>query len=309
MDRFDAMRAYAQVVESGSFTRAAQALGLHKATLSQQVRQLEDRVGTRLLTRTTRSLSPTAEGLAYYQRVCLILQEVEDAEAQLRKGTGSPAGRLRVEVPVAMGRALIVPEIRTFLDRYPRIVLELGCSDRFVDVIKEGVDCALRGGVLPDSGLSCRPVGALRFVLCAAPRYIDVHGAPEHPGDLERHLRVGYLPAGRGELPPVRLVRGAERADVDAPARLLTTDSGAALTAGLDGLGIIQLAEFVASHHLASGALVRVLPAWSCPSLPLQLVTPTSRKRAARVQVFMDWAHAMLVRRLGAHLERRVTGG
>jgi len=300
MDRFDAMRAYVQVVESGSFTHAARALNLHKATVSQQVRLLEDKLGTRLLTRTTRSVAPTAEGLAYHQRACAILQQVDEAEAMLRRGTGSPVGRLRVEVPVAIGRLVLVPEIRGFLERYPRITLELGCTDRTVDLVKEGVDCALRGGELPDSTLVSRRVADVAFVLCAAPRYIDEYGLPEQPEDLVEHTRVGYVPTASGEVRDVRLTRGERTLDVAMPTRFVTTDSGALLSAGLDGLGIIQVAEFAAGHHLASGALIRVLPTWHCPALPLHLVTPTSRQRTARVQAFMAWAQALLVRRLGA---------
>lgn len=307
MDRFDAMRAYVQIVESGSYTKAARLLNLHKATVSLQIQQLEDSLGTRLLTRTTRSVVPTAEGLAYYQRACAILQQLDEAEAMLRKDTSSPAGRLRVEVPVAMGRLVLVPEIRGFLDRYPRISLELGCADRVVDLIKEGVDCALRGGELPDSSLTARRVGDLRFVLCAAPRYVDEYGLPEKPEDLARHIQVGYLPASTGRMRPVRLTRDDHTHELAMPARFVTTDSSVALSAGLDGLGIIHLAEFVASHYLVSGALIRVLPGWRSPSLPLNLVTPTTRKRTARVQAFMDWAHTLLARRLGPHLEARRT--
>lgn len=305
MDRFDAMRAFVQVVESGSYTKAAQQLALHKATVSQQIQQLEDRLGARLLTRSTRSVTPTAEGLAYYKHACTILEQVDEVEAMLRKGTSAPAGHLRVNVPVAMGRLIFAPEIRGFLERHPKITIELGCSDRVVDLIQEGVDCALRGGVLPDSRLSARRVGDLRFVLCAAPPYIDSHGLPNSPEDLAHHHQIGYVLASSGKVRPIRLERDGQTVERDVPARFVTTDSAAVLTAGLDGLGLLVLAEFVASHYLTSGALVRVLPGWQCPSLPLHLVTPTARKRAARVQAFMDWAHALLLRRLGSQLEVR----
>lgn len=297
MDRFDAMRAYVQVIECGSFTSAARSLTRHKATVSQQVRQLEDLLATRLLTRTTRSVAPTAEGLAYYHRACAILQQVDDAESMLRNATGSASGRLRVEVPVAIGRLVLVPEIRRFLDRHPRIVLELGCTDRTVDLVKEGVDCALRGGELPDSTLVSRKVGEVPFVLCAAPRYVDEHGLPREPEDLRRHTRVGYRPASRSDVPDIRLWRGDRIVEVSVPMRLVTTDSGAVLGAGLDGLGIIQIAEYVASHHLASGALIQVLPTWRGPVMPLHLVAPTARQRTARVQAFMEWAQALLAKR------------
>jgi LysR family transcriptional regulator for bpeEF and oprC len=303
MDRFDAMRAFVQVLESGSYTKAALQLNLHKATVSQQILQLEDKLGTRLLTRTTRSVTPTEEGLAYYRHACAILQQLDEAETMLRKGTSAPAGHLRVDVPVAMGRLVFAPEMRNFLERYPKITVELGCSDRAVDLVHEGVDCALRGGQLPDSRLSARHVGDLRFVLCAAPHYIEHIGLPQTPEDLARHHQIGYVLASTGKLRPVTLINDGRKTEFDVPARFVTTDSAAALSAGLDGLGIIVLAEFVASHYLASGALVRVLPGWSCPSLPLQLVTPTTRKRTARVQAFMDWAHALLLRRMGAQLD------
>ena len=139
---------------------------------------------------------------------------------------------------------------------------------------------------------------ALPFVLCAAPRYVDAHGLPRHPDELARHLRVGYLPAGQRSPPPLRLVDGAHHVTIEVPARLLTTDSGAMLSAGLDGLGIIQVAEFVARHHLASGALLRVLPGWSCPPLPVHFVTPTARLRSARVRAFQDWVREVLSRQV-----------
>lgn len=125
------------------------------------------------------------------------------------------------------------------------------------------------------------------------------------PDELPRHHQIGYVLASTGKLRPVTLGRDGRETEFDVPARFVTTDSAAALSAGLDGLGIVVLAEFVASHHLTSGALVRVLPGWSCPSLPLHLVTPTARRRAARVQAFMDWAHALLLRRMGTHLAAR----
>jgi LysR family transcriptional regulator for bpeEF and oprC len=303
MDLFEAMRAFVHVVESGNYTKAALLLNLHKATVSEQIQQLEDKLGTRLLTRTTRSVTPTVEGLAYYQRACAILQQIDETEAALRKSSTSPEGPLRVEVTMLIGRLVVVAEIRSFIERYPKITLELGCTDRVVDLIKEGVDCAVRGGELPDSGLSARRIGDLRFVVCAAPGYIEEYGVPRQPEELAHHTQVGRRSASTGKTRPIRLIREGRPFDVIVPARFVTTDSSAMLTAGLNGIGIIQLDEFTASQHLDSGALVRVLPSWRCASLPINLVTPTSRKRAARVQAFMDWAHALLLRRLGPHLE------
>jgi LysR family transcriptional regulator for bpeEF and oprC len=304
MDLFEAMRAFVHVVESGNYTKAALLMNLHKGTVSDQIQQLEDKLGTRLLTRTTRSVTPTVEGLAYYQRACAILQQVDETEAVLRKSSASPEGPLRVELTMLIGRLVVVAEIRSFIERYSKITLELGCTDRVVDLIKEGVDCAVRGGELPDSGLSARRIGDLRFVVCAAPRYIEEYGLPQQPEELAHHTQVGRRSAATGKTRPIRLIRKDGRPfDVVVPARFITTDSSTMLTAGLNGIGIIQLDEFTASQHLDSGELVRVLPSWRCVPLPINLVTPTSRKRAARVQAFMDWAHALLLRRLGPHLE------
>ncbi len=163
----------------------------------------------------------------------------------------------------------------------------------------------MRGGVLPDSTLTAYPVGDLRFVLCAAPAYIEEFGLPQSPQEMARHQQVGFLLASTGQMRPVQLSKGNQTLEFDVPARFVTTDSAAALSAGLDSLGIITLAGFVASHYLASGALVRVLPAWQCPSMPLHLVTPTHQRRAARVKAFMDWAHLQLRQRLGTQLEER----
>jgi LysR family transcriptional regulator for bpeEF and oprC len=304
MDRFEAMRAFVHVLESGSFTKAAQQLNLHKASVSQQIQQLEDKLGARLLTRSTRSVTPTAEGLAYYRHACEILQQVDEVESQLRKGVSAPTGHLRVNVPSAMGRLVFATELRDFLERHPKITLELACTDRAVDLVQEGLDCVLRGAHLPDSSLSARKVGKLRFVLCAAPRYISAHGNPQTPEELMlKHHQVGFLAATSGKLRRLQLQAEGQLLDLDVPARFVTSDSAVALSAGLDGMGIVQLAEFVASPYLSSAALVPVLPAWQCPSLPLHLVTPSSRKRATRVLAFMDWAQSMLHRRLGTFLD------
>lgn len=298
MDRIDAMRSLLQVVDCGSYTRAAAQLDLHKATVSQHVQWLEARLGVRLLARTTRALALTQEGLAYCQHARAILQQVDVAEAAMRQRGQAASGHLRVNVPVALGRLVFAPALRDFLDHHPRLTLDLGCADQAVDLVRDGIDCAVRGGPLPDSGLTARRIGQLHFVLCAAPQYLARHGPPGLPAQLAGHQQVGY----RRRLRLVSLVCDGRQVDVDVPARLLTTDSAAALAAALDGLGLIVLASFVAAPHLDSGALQRVLPDWACPPLPLHLVTIGARRRAARVQVFMDWAQVLLLRRLGEHL-------
>ncbi|TXH89448.1 MAG: LysR family transcriptional regulator [Rhodoferax sp.] len=303
MDRFDAMRAFIQVVESGSYTKAAQQLGSHKATLSLLIQQLEAHLQVRLLTRTTRSVSPTEEGQAYYHHSRALLQQLDDAETQVRQGAQTAVGSLRVNVPVAIGRQILAPAVRSFLDRHPGVTLELACSDRSVDLIKEGVDCVLRGGNLPDSGLTALPVGKLHFVLCAAPHYIARFGLPRSPQDILHHTQIGFLLASTNKIRPIQLQKKDETLDLLVPARFVTTDSAAALSAGLDGVGIVVLAGFVADNYLRSGALVEVLPGWRCPPLPLNFVTPTTQHRTQRVKLFMHWARTLLVEKLGTQIE------
>lgn len=307
MDRLGAMRAFAQVVDSGSFTRAADALKLHKATVTQRVQQLERELQVRLFSRTTRRVVATPEAMVLYPRVCAILQQLDEAEAGVRKGAAQPSGRLRVDVPVALGRLVLVPEIGSFLERFPRLSLELGCTDRAVNLLEEGVDCALRGGEMPDSTLVGRRIGEVPFVLCASPRYIERHGLPHDPQQLGEHECVGYLAAASRKARDVSLTRDGTLIDVPIAPRFATNDSGAVLSAGLDGVGIVQIAEFVARHHLASGALIEVLPAWCCAALPLYLLTPPSRQRATRVQVFMEWAEAVIRRKLARPVAARQT--
>lgn len=300
MDRLDAMRGFVQVVDSGSFTRAAQVLERHKASLSQQLLQLEAHLGVRLLNRTTRSVAPTAEGLAYYRRALEILALVDQAEGAARRGRMAAAGLLRVAVPVALGRLVLMPEVPALLERHPRLTLDLACGDQRVDLLREGIDCAIRGGELPDSGLVARRIGSVSFVLCAAPGYAARHGLPGTPAALAGHWQVGYRPAQQARVPAWRLLQGSDAIEVEVPARLVTNDSGALLSAGLDGIGIVRVAEFVARPYLAGGALVPVLSGWSCPPLPLQLIATSARLRAARVQVFIEWAQAVLQRALVA---------
>lgn len=298
MNRLNALRSFVQVVESGSFTKAALAQQCHKATISEQIAQLERNLGVRLFTRTTRAVVPTEEGMAYHQKVIAIMTALDEADTTLGNRTQVPSGRLKVEMPVGIGRMVIVPEMRTFLDRYPQIVIDLSCSDRITDLVKEGVDCAVRAGSLPDSNLVARCIGDVPFILCAAPWYLERRGRPMHPHELERHELVGYRNLTTHEVSPLKLTRDSETVELHVPMRMVTTDSATVLQAGLAGIGIVHVSAYVAAHYLDSGELIRVLPDWQGRGIPLSLISPTTRHRAARVQVFMDWAHELLVRYL-----------
>src|SRR4051812_30752352 len=214
MNKFQAMEVFVQVVDAGSFTRAADTLQLPKATVSTLVQSLEASLSAKLLHRTTRSVTVTTDGAAYYERCVRILSDVRDAEESLSRTRLSPSGRLRVDAPTGLASEILVPALPAFFERYPDIKLELGCSDRPVDLIEEGVDCAVRGGNLVDSNLVARRVGALHVATCAAPSYLARYGAPQHPRDLERHLCVNYFSSKTGKVIDWEFHRGDERITV-----------------------------------------------------------------------------------------------
>lgn len=307
MDRIEAMRSLVQVFESGSFSAAAVALGLHKSTVSQHIQSLESHLGVRLLVRTTRSLEPTAEGRDFRTHAAQILQQIDEAEAAVRPSRSVARGPLRVEVPVALGRLVFAMAVPDFLQRHPGITLELGCTDRRGDLVRQGIDCAIRAGNQADSTLVGRTLGSIRFGLYASSEYLGRRGMPESPAALSEHALVYYRPVGHAGDAAWQLSDDAGRAEpLRLHSRLCSSDSAFVLQALQSGAGIGLISEFAAaSAHSAApgGRLVRVLPQWHGPSLPLQMVTPSSRHRLARVQLFMHWAEATVHKALGAHLD------
>jgi DNA-binding transcriptional LysR family regulator len=303
MDRIDALRSLVQVFESGNYTSAASALQLHKSTISLHVKALEVHFGVRLFTRTTRSLTPTPEGKNLYAYAQQILHRMDEAERALRPMRSTARGHLRIECPVALGHLVFAPALPDFLARHPGLSLELGCVDGRIDLVRQGVDCAIRAGSLADSSLVSRTLGSIRFGLYASQAYVQRAGAPDDPEDLTRHAMATYRPQGAPRASTLQLWRtGSRGMSVVVPLQgsFGTTDSGCLVQWTLAGGGITLLSEFVASS--VGSPLVRVLPQWRGPTLPLHLVTPSARHRLARVQVFLEWAESTLRERMGAHL-------
>lgn len=290
MDKLQAMEVFVQVVDAGSFTRAADNMKLPKATVSTLISNLEAALTVKLLNRTTRALSVTADGAAYYERCRAILADVQDAEDSLSKTRSSASGRLRVDVPSAIGRDLLMPALPDFFKRYPDITLELGCSDRPVDLIEEGVDCVVRGGSLADSSvLVARRIGALHFMTCAAPSYLAVHGRPTHPEDLLRHLCVNYFSAKTGKIYEWDFFRDGERIQLQVPGHLAVNDSTAYHAAALSGIGIVQMPLYTARPHLDAGTLEAVLEDWCSEPVALHVMYPQNRHLSAKVRAFVEW--------------------
>ena len=291
MDRFDAMQAFARVVETGSFTRAAETLRMSKTSVTQLVQQLEARLRVRLLNRTTRKVNVTADGAAYYERVRRLLADMDDAETSLSSAAAQPRGRLRVDVPSPLARTILVPALPGFFARYPDIQLDLGVSDRMVDLIGENVDCVVRGGELRDQSLMARRVGDLQLGVYAAPAYLTLAGTPSHPRELEgtHHRIVGFIWARTGKPVPYAMQRDGERVDVQGRHVLSVDDGNAYLAAGVAGLGILWLPAYMAQAPLARGELVPLFTDWRLDSMPLYVAYPPNRHVSAKLRVFIDW--------------------
>ena len=289
MDRLQAMEVFVAVVDTGGFTRAADVLHIPKATVTTLVKKLESHLGAKLLNRTTRTVTVTADGAAYYERCVSILGEIEETESALARTNASPRGRLRIDVPVTFGRRVLVPRLPEFFARYPDIRLEVGCSDRPADLIEEGVDCVVRGGVQPDSSLVARRVGAVEFAACATPAYLARYGTPAHPRDLARHRCINYFSGKTGRMRPWNFSRDGERFEFEPESRLAFNDGEAYLEAGLASLGIVKTAMFLLREHIARGTLVRVLPEWGTEALPVWVMYPQNRHLSAKVRVFVEW--------------------
>jgi len=291
MDRFEAMRAFARVVETGSFTRAAHTLQLSRTTVTQLVQQLEAHLQLRLLNRTTRRVSVTADGAAYYPRIVRLLAELEEVEGGLGDAAAQPRGRLRIDVPGPFARLLLVPALPGFQARYPDIQLDIGVSDREVDVIADNVDCVIRGGAPADPALVARPLARLPIGFHASPGYVQRFGVPEHPRALEGpdHHTVGFLSPRRGRARVFTAQRGAERVEVQGRYSIGFDDGNAYLAAGLAGLGVVALPSYMAEPHVATGELRPVLQDWRLPPMPMHVMFPPNRHMSQRLRVFIDW--------------------
>ncbi|MDL1863109.1 LysR family transcriptional regulator [Betaproteobacteria bacterium PRO7] len=290
MDRFRMLEAFVRVAELQSFTRAAEDLNVPRATVTELVQALESRLACTLLHRTTRRVSLTPEGAAFYERATTILQDLADAEDDLGGARGTPRGRLRVDVPAAAGRHAIAPALPQFFARYPEIRLELGSSDRPVELLLEGVDCVIRGGDIHDENLVARRLCEYRVVTCAAPAYLERCGVPASPADLEGHRFVNFFSAKTGRLFDNEFVRDGEAIRVAGEWSVAANDSDTFVAATVAGLGLAQLPLTAYVRGLIdAGALRVVLGNWSVPPLPLFALWPRRRDRSARLHAFVDW--------------------
>ena len=291
------MQAFVRVVETRSFTKAADTLHMSKTTVTQLVQQLETRLRVRLLNRTTRKVNVTADGAVYYERAVRLLAEMDDAETSLSSASAVPRGRLRVDVPSPFARLVLVPALPAFHARYPDIQIDMGVSDRVVDIIGENVDCVVRGGTLLDQSLMARSLGDLQLGAYAAPAYLANHGTPIDPRDLEgtHHRIVGFLWARSGKTYPYVMQRDGEQVEVQGQHAFAFDDGNAYLAAGVAGLGVIWLPTYMAEAHHERGELVPLFADWSFESMPMHVAYPPNRHVSAKLRVFIDWVVELML--------------
>jgi DNA-binding transcriptional LysR family regulator len=294
MDRIDQLRVFIRVAHSGGFTAAAGQLGLPRPTVSLAIQKLEASLGVRLFDRTTRRVGLTRDGDALLERAAALVADSEELEQLFRPQGRALTGGLRVDLPSRLARRLVAPALPAFLARHPGIGVDLGSSDRAVDLLHEGIDCALRVGELPDSSLVARPLGAFRLINCASPDYLARHGVPGRPDDLSRHQAVCYASRPGARVARWEWLEDGQPRALAMPARVSVNNVETYIACCLAGLGLIQVPAFDVREHLEAGELVEVLPDWPAAPMPVQIVYPHQRYLSRRVRVFGDWLAEIL---------------
>lgn len=290
MDRLRAMTVFTRVVETRSFSKAAETLNLPRSAVTATVQRLEAHLHTKLLQRTTRRVSPTPEGEEYYRRSVDILAAVDGADDAMRElGTQQPHGLLRVDMPGALARNVVLPRLGEFRAAYPKIELMASITNRVADLAQEGIDCALRVGQLQDSTLVARPLGQMRFVTCASPDYLARRGTPRTIDELAAHDLVVYFSGRTGRPLDWDFVVGKQVVKVDAEGTVSVNDADANVLVGLAGCGLIQAGAYQVREHLAQGRLVEVLKKWRPAPMPVSLMYRDSRLASPRLRAFADW--------------------
>jgi DNA-binding transcriptional LysR family regulator len=282
------MRVFTRVVERRSFTLTAQDLGLPRSTVTDAIKQIEARLGVRLLQRTTRHVSPTLDGEAYYRRCISLMADLDDAESAF--AGAKPKGLLRVDVQGTLARHFIVPNLPAFFAEYPEIEVSMSEGERWIDLIREGVDCVLRFGSLPDSDLVARRVVTLERLTCAAPDYLKRFGTPVNLESLEGHRMIGLRSLSTGNVRPLEFVVAGTTRNLTLPSPMSVTGTESYLATARLGLGLVQIPRFHGEDDLQRGTLVPVLTDCPPPSVPVSLLYPRNRQLSARVRVFLDWA-------------------
>lgn len=289
MDRFQAMQVFTRIVETNSFSKAAQAVLLSPSSVTTIIRNLEHSLGVQLLQRTTRRIHLTPDGATYYESCRRILNDVEQTETSFRSAAGETKGRLRVEVASSIGRLIVLPALGEFQERFPDIELSLGLGDKSVDLVQGGIDCAIRAGEIKSSRLVARRIGMLRTAVYAAPAYLARHGEPETIQDLLSHQAVGFVSGKSCQSFEWDFLCDGETVSARMNFRVSVDESDTYVTCGVQGMGLIRLFECCAQPYLRSGRLREVLGHLKTPLVPLSAIYPHSRFVSPAVRAFSSW--------------------
>jgi DNA-binding transcriptional LysR family regulator len=290
MDKLSQYRVFVQVAEMGSFVKASHALKLPRASVSAAIQELEMDLGTRLLHRTTRQVQLTTDGMQLLERLRPFLAEAENIGLSFQADQRQVSGCLSVDMPSRIARRLVAPALPDFLQRYPHLQLTLSTTDRMIDLVQEGVDCAVRVGELQDSSLVAHHLGKICLINCASPAYLSKHGAPEHPADLTKgHYSVGYISASTGRELPWAIQYPAGEQVLPVPSQVIVNNAENYIACCLAGLGLIQIPRFDVEHLLFRGQLVEVMPEYRAASMPVSLIYPHRRQRSRRLNAFIEW--------------------
>ncbi len=296
MDKFQAMRVFTRIVELGAFGKAADSLQLPRASVTTLIKQLEAHLGVQLLQRTTRQVSPTLDGAAFYQRCVRLLADMEEAESIFSEARQNPQGKLRIDLPGSLARLVVIPALPEFCARYPRIELEVGIGDRPVDLIREGVDCVLRGGAVHDLSLVARPLAQLPQLTCASAAYLEKHGVPQNLDELAGHFAVNYFSPLSGRRFDLEFQVGEQLVCRSLPSQVAVNGADAYVAACEAGLGLIQAPYYHFAAQLKAGTLREVLGDWRPAPMPLTALYPPHRQLSRRVRVFVDWLVELFAR-------------
>jgi DNA-binding transcriptional LysR family regulator len=294
MDTIDLFRIFIRVAENGSFIRTAETMNRPASTISAAIRELEARLETRLLHRTTRSVSLTSDGSALYARCLVVVQDVEETENLFRRASGQVTGKIKVDVPGRVGGHIVVPALPDFFARQPSIQVDLGVTDRSVNLPEEGIDCAVRVGVLNDSGMVARRVGYLKFINVVSPGYISSFGAPTSPEKLDNHVVVGYVSPTTGRKERWEWEQAGETLTTEVNSYLTVNSADAYIAACVAGMGMIQIPEYDVRELLDAGILLEVMPAFLPRSLPVSILYPSRRHQSRPLQLFIAWLEPLL---------------
>jgi len=292
-----AMRVFVRVVEAGTFTKAADSLRMPKPTVTKLVQGLESHLRTKLLNRTTRRVTVTPDGSAYYERVVRLLGDLEDIESSVTHAQQKPRGRLRIDAGAAVMSFIVLPALPDFLAKYPDIAVECGASDRPADLIGENVDCVIRAGPLLEPSLVARHIGDLKWLTCATQGYFRKHTRPTHPTDLESgHTLAGYFYPRSGRMRPLIFERDGKRIEIAPNPRVAVNDSAAHLWSLRAGLGVGQIISFMVSANGLVEEFVPVLQDWQPEPLAVHVLYPANRHLSLKVRVFVDWIAEVFAR-------------